>query len=485
MKSALNKDFVRDIKNSKGRFISILLIVALGVAFFAGIKDAPLVMKKTSDSYYDDSNLMDIRITSTLGLTDDDVDAIKKINKVDGIKGTYSMEAISNYKDKDSVVQIQSINLSDYKQNNKNYMNRLKVVKGRLPQKSGECVIEKSKYQFLAYPIGSKVTLDSGIDEDISDSLNKKEYTVVGYVNTPYYLSHEKGNASIGGGRVQGAMMILDSDFKLDVYTDIYLTVKGAKALDTYSDEYQELIDSVVHDIDKITDDRIKARYDEVVSEAQNKLDESKQKYEDNKAKAEKEIDDAQTKINKSKTELEQGKLELESQKSNAKRKIQNGKVQIENAKKQLKSGRVQYENALKEFKTQKKKAQGEFKKAENKIKDLESQKSELENGIAQINLLLKDENLSEEQKLYYQNELKTMNSNLEQLKSGISSAKKELNSQKQKLQSSENKLKQTKQTLDSNKAKIKQSEIELKQSEKTANNEIQKAEQKIRSGEE
>ena len=124
MKSALNKDFVRDIKNSKGRFISILLIVALGVAFFAGIKDAPLVMKKTSDSYYDDSNLMDIRITSTLGLTDDDVDAIKKINKVDGIKGTYSMEAISNYKDKDSVVQIQSINLSDYKQNNKNYMNR-------------------------------------------------------------------------------------------------------------------------------------------------------------------------------------------------------------------------------------------------------------------------------------------------------------------------------------------------------------------------
>lgn len=485
MKSALNKDFVRDIKNSKGRFISILLIVALGVAFFAGIKDAPLVMKKTSDSYYDDSNLMDIRITSTLGLTDDDVDAIKKINKVDGIKGTYSMEAISNYKDKDSVVQIQSINLSDYKQNNKNYMNRLKVVKGRLPQKSGECVIEKSKYQFLAYPIGSKVTLDSGTDEDISDSLNKKEYTVVGYVNTPYYLSHEKGNASIGGGRVQGAMMILDSDFKLDVYTDIYLTVKGAKALDTYSDEYQELIDSVVHDIDKITDDRIKARYDEVVSEAQNKLDESKQKYEDNKAKAEKEIDDAQAKINKSKTELEQGKLELESQKSNAKRKIQNGKVQIENAKKQLKSGRVQYENALKEFKTQKKKAQGEFKKAENKIKDLESQKSELENGIAQINLLLKDENLSEEQKLYYQNELKTMNSNLEQLKSGISSAKKELNLQKQKLQSSENKLKQTKQTLDSNKAKIKQSEIELKQSEKTANNEIQKAEQKIRSGEE
>lgn len=484
MKSALRKDFIRDIKNSKGRFISILLIVALGVAFFAGIKDAPLVMKKTSDSYYDEYNLMDIRISSTLGLTDDDVDAIKKIDKVDGIKGTYSIEAISKYKDKDSVVQIQSINLNDYKENNKNYINRLKVVEGRLPQKSGECVIEKSKYQFLGYPIGSKIKLDSGTDEDISDSLNNTEYTVVGYVNTPYYLSHEKGNSSIGGGRVQGAMMILDSNFNLDVYTDIYLTVKGAKTLDTYSDEYQNLIDSVVDDIDAITDTRIKARYNEVVLDAQETLDKSKQKYEESKAKAEKEINEAQNKINKAKSELEQGKLELESQKINANKKIENGLSQIESAKKQLKSGKLQYESALKEFEAQKKKANTEFEKAEIQIKELESQKSQLENGIEQINFLLKDENLSQEQKLYYENELKTMNLNLEQLKLGISSAKTELNSQKKNIKTSENKLIETKKTLDSNESKIKKSEAKLKQSQKTAKEEIKKAEKKLENGE-
>lgn len=484
MKSALRKDFIRDIKNSKGRFISILLIVALGVAFFAGIKDAPLVMKKTSDSYYDEYNLMDIRIASTLGLTDDDVDAIKKIDKVDGIKGAYSMDAISNYKDKDSVVQIQSINLNDYKQNNKNYMNRLKVIEGRLPQKSGECVIEKSKYQFLGYPIGSKIKLDSGTDEDISDSLKNTEYTVVGYVNTPYYLSHEKGNSSIGGGRVQGAMMILDSEFNLDAYTDIYLTVNGAKNLDTYSDEYQNLINSVVDDIDKITDDRIKARYDEVVSEAQEQLDKSKQKYEESKVKAEEEINEAQNKINKAKSELQQGKLELESQKISANTKIKNGQAQIESAKKQLKSGKTQYESALKEFETQKKKADVEFEKVETEIKELESQKSQLENGIDQINLLLKDENISDEQKIYYENELKTMNLNLEQLNAAISSAKTELNSQKQNIKSSENKLIETKKTLDANEAKIKQSEATLKQSENTAKEEIAKAEQKLKNGE-
>ena len=288
MKNVLTKDFIRDIKNSKGRFISILLIVTLGVAFFSGIKASPLVMKKTSDSYYDDYNLMDIRVTSTLGLTDDDVDALKRIKNVDGIKGTYSIDAISNYSDKDSVVQIQSINLEDLEQNNEDYMNRLKVVEGRLPQKSGECVIEKSKYQFLNYPIGSTITISSGTDEDIGETLNKKQYKVVGYVNTPYYLSHEKGNTSIGSGKIQGAMMIWDDDFKLDVYTDIYLTVKGVDKLDTYSDEYQELIDSVVDDIDAITDERIDARYNQVVSEAQAELDDAKEEYEENKQKVEK-----------------------------------------------------------------------------------------------------------------------------------------------------------------------------------------------------
>ncbi len=481
MKSALNKDFVRDIKNSKGRFISILLIVALGVAFFAGIKDAPLVMKKTSDLYYDDYNLMDIRVTSTLGLTDDDVDAIKKIDNVDAIKGSYSIEAISHYKDKDSVVQIQSLNLNDYKEDNKNYMNRLKVVKGRLPQKSGECVIEKSKYQFLAYPIGSKIVLDSGTDDDISNSLKKKEYTVVGYVNTPYYLSHEKGNASIGGGRIQGAMMILDSDFNLDVYTDIYLTVKGANKLDTYSDEYQKLIDSVVDDIDNIKDNRIGTRYDQVVSEAQEKLDKNKQDYQDNKEKAQNELNDAQYKIDKAKIELQNGKIELESQKVQAKKKIEDGKNEIESAKKQLQSGKQQYQSALQEYQSQKSNAEAGFSQAESKIKELEEQQYQLEQQVVQLNSLLNNPNLTEDQKIYYQSQIDNINSNLVQLKAGIASAKNQLESKRQALKNAENKLNQTKQTLSYNEAKIKQSELQLQQSEVTANAEIERAEQKIK----
>lgn len=484
MKSALKKDFIRDIKNSKGRFISILLIVALGVAFFAGIKDAPLVMKKTSDSYYDEYNLMDMRIVSTLGLTDNDVDALKKIKNIDGIKGTYSLEAISSYKDKDSVVQIQSINLNDYKKNNKNYINRLKVVKGRLPQNSGECVIEKSKYQFLDYPIGSKIKLDSGTDEDIKNSLKTNEYTVVGYVNTPYYLSHEKGNSSIGGGRIQGAMMILDSDFTLDAYTDIYLTVKGAKELDTYSDEYQSLVDSVSEDIDKITDDRIKSRYDEVVSQAQEKLNESKQKYNESKEKAEKEINDAQRKLDKSKTKLENGKTELKNQKAKAKKELKDGQAQLKRAKKQLENGKAEYKKSLEEFHSKKKSAKLQIKEAEQQIKELEEQRDRLSEGIAEIKSLIREDDLTETQKVYYQKALEFMDSNLEKMTESISSAKEELNSQKQQLKNAENKLKQAKKTLDKNEIEIKKAESKLKKAQKTANVEIAKAEQELKEGE-
>ena len=483
MKSALNKDFIRDIKNSKGRFISILLIVALGVAFFSGIKDAPLVMKKTSDSYYDDYNLMDIRITSTLGLTDNDVDEIKKIEKVDGIKGTYAIEAISTYKDKDSVVQIQSINLDDYKQNNKNYINRLKVVKGRLPRNSGECVIEKSKYQFLGYPIGSKIKIESGVDDDIGNSLKKTEYTVVGYVNTPYYLSHEKGNASIGGGRIQGAMMILDSDFNLDVYTDIYLTVKGAKNLDTYSEKYQNLIDSVTEDIDKIKENQIETRYNQVISEAKKELDKGEKEYNENKEKAENEIKDAQTKIDNSKLKLQNSKLQLDSQKSKTQSEIINSKKQIQSAKSQLEYGKQQYQNSLKEFQTQKKNAEAGFIQAESKIKQLQSQQYQLQQQSSELNLLLNNQNLTQEQKYYYQNQLESINQNLSQLTSSISYAKNELENQKQALKQAENKLNQTKQTLDTNEAKIKQSEITLQNSEKSAHIQISQAEQEIKNG--
>ena len=482
-KNILTKDFIRDIKNSRGRFISILLIVALGVAFFSGIKDAPLVMKKTSDLYYDDYNLMDIRIASTLGLTQDDVDAIKKIDNVDGIKGTYSVDAISNYDKKDSVVQIQSINLKDSKQNNENYMNRLKVVEGRMPSKNGECVIEKSKYNFLNYPIGSTITLSLGEGSDIKETLKTDKYKVVGYVNTPYYLSHEKGNTSVGGGKIQGAMMILDSNFKLDVYTDIYLTVKGADKLDTYSDEYQDLIDSVVDDIEAITDERIEARYDEVILSAREELDEATKKYEENKLKVEAELNNAQAQLDNKKAELENKTTQLEYEKQKAKEEILNAKAEIEEGKKQLEAGKIEYEKALQEYNEKKAVAEKIFASAQNVINKLESQKTPLETKIAQLELALEDESLTESQKNYYKQQINLLKTNLNQLNYAISLSKSELSKYQNILKDAENKLNEAKITIEANELKIIQGQKQLEESEKLANQTFKDAEAKIKQG--
>ena len=183
-------------------------------------------MKTSSDKYYDDYNLMYIMVIST-------------------------------YKSSEKVLKVHGLDLNNLN-DEKNYINQLKLVKGRLPNKSGECVLEIPKIKVLNYSIGSEISLTSGTDDKLSNSLSQTKYTVVGYVQTPYYLSHEKGNSSIGGGLVEGAIMIPQSDFKLDTYTEMFLTVKSAKKLDTYSDEYFNLIKKVT---DKIEDLKNKFKF--------------------------------------------------------------------------------------------------------------------------------------------------------------------------------------------------------------------------------
>ena len=271
MRSALNKDFIRDILKSKGRFLSIVAIVALGVAFFTGVKSSPIVMKTSSDKYYDKYNLMDIRLISTLGLTDKDVDDIKNIEGVEGVYPTYSIDVISIYNSTEKVLKVHGLDLNKLN-DKKNYINQLKLIKGRLPQKSGECVLEIPKIKALNYPIGSEISLSSGKDDKLSKSLSKSKYKVVGYVETPYYLSQEKGNSSIGGGVIEGAIMIPESDFKMDTYTEMFLTVKSAKELDTYGDEYSNLVKTVTDKIENMKNKLTTRRYNEIVKKAEDKI---------------------------------------------------------------------------------------------------------------------------------------------------------------------------------------------------------------------
>lgn len=494
MRNALNKDFIRDIVKSKGRFISIVAIVALGVAFFTGIKSAPLVMQKSSDKYYDDYNLMDIRLLSTLGLTDEDVKEIKKIDNVDGVFPTYSMDVLSEYNSSEIVLKVHALDISNINNNNKNYINQLKVLKGRLPEKSGECVVEQSKVKSIDYPIGSKIKLSSGDDDKLTNSLKETEYTVVGYVQTPYYLSQEKGNSSIGSGVVSGAIMIPQDDFKIEAFTEIFLTVKGAKALDTYSDEYFDLVESVTDEIEGIKDIRSDERYNEVLKEANDKLKEAedklqegkvelekgKKEYEENKIKAQKELKDAQNKINNYSKQIEDGEKQLKSEKLKVESQIKNGENQIKVAEESIKSGEIQYEKALADFNSKKEVAQVELQKAESQLKELNTQINNLRDSNKLIEEQLKNESLSSEERDKLQVTIGQNKYLLSTLEDKYNSGNKELQTQKQALIYGENQLKETKVTLESSKNQLEKEKLNLQNSKSTANLKFEEAKNEL-----
>ncbi|WP_242824225.1 ABC transporter permease [[Clostridium] dakarense] len=452
MKSILNKDIIMDIKKSKGRFLSILFIVALGVAFFSGIKVSPTVMKNTSDKYYDDYNLMDIKLISTLGLTDDDVSEIKKIKGVKGIFPTYSIDVLTEYKSNQQVLKVHSLELNNIKNNNDDYINRVKLVEGRLPQKSGECVIERSKIEKLKIPLGTKINLSSGTDENLSDSLKKSEYTVVGYIETPYYLSYEKGSSSIGSGTINKVVMIPQEDFKMDAYTEAFLTVDGAKEEDSYSDKYFDKVNNVTDKLDNISKFRIDKRYNEVINVANEELQKGKKEFEDKKNEVNNELKKAENDINTYSKQIESGENQLKNKKNEVALQISNGKKQISLGEKELKDGYKQYENHLKEFSDNKNLAQQGFIDAQNKLEELNNQINYLNNVNSSLEEKLNQENLSEEEKNNFTQELNKNNLVLQNLSSSYKSGINELENKKQQFKGIENKLSSTKVTLDNNK---------------------------------
>ena len=278
MKNALWKDILRDINKSKGRFISIAAIITLGVMLFTGVKIAPIDMKATADKYYDDYNLMDLKIISTLGLTDKDVKDIKDINSILGVYPSKTMDALSKQNSEEFVIRIHSLPSENLNNNNENYINRVNLVKGKMPSKENECVIGNEKFSSLNLKIGDKLLLTSGDDSDISESLKNIEYEIVGVVETPYYLSNQIGSSTIGNGNVKTYMFINEDNFKNDIYSEVYVTIDGVKNLNSYNDEYFEVINESILSIENISSDINNRRYLEIVNLSKEELENGKKR---------------------------------------------------------------------------------------------------------------------------------------------------------------------------------------------------------------
>ena len=261
------KNILQEIRHSFGRFFSILCIVMIGVAFFAGVKASAPDMKYSADQYFDKYNVQDIQVYSTLGLTQDDLKEIKKIDGVEDAEPVFSIDTLTQKDSTQLVMKV--ISLADDQS-----INKVRLVDGRMPKKENECIIEAgsvSNQLFGNFEIGDTITLTSGTEDDLSDTLKNTEYTVVGTCYNPNYLSYEKGSSSIGNGEVGNFMYVKDSNIKVDYFTEIDVTVKGAKDINTYDDAYFDLVEPVVDKIEAIADDLIDVR----IAENQKEIDDA------------------------------------------------------------------------------------------------------------------------------------------------------------------------------------------------------------------
>ena len=179
-KKALRKDFYMEIRKSWGRFLSLFFIVAIGVAFFSGIRSAEPDMRLSGDAYFDNKNLMDIQVLSTIGLTEADVDALEDVDGVEAAEGGYSLDALCKEGDSEKVVHIFSMQPT---------MNQVTVEEGRMPESPDECLVDADFLETSEYKIGDKITLKSGSDTEITEQLKSDTFTIVGSASSPFYIS--------------------------------------------------------------------------------------------------------------------------------------------------------------------------------------------------------------------------------------------------------------------------------------------------------
>ena len=382
MTRSYRKNTLRTFKSTASRFAAVFAIVALGVGFLAGLNATPIDMKESMERYMDDGNFYDLRIVSTLGLTDEDVDALRQVEGVRQVQPGYSADLLVEV-DGDTVVsRVHSLPVPE---NN----NQLNLVEGRLPEKSGECVIEASYTKKQSnYTVGTKLVVDKA-NEDLDTKLSTTEYTVVGIVHNANYFSFEREPASVGNGTVKLVFYIPQQDFAYEAYTEVYLTAKGALEQDSLGDAYQTNIDTVKANVEAIADARCEARYDGIIADARAELDDAWAEYNDAKADADQQLADAAAELADGKRQLADGQKEVDD----GERQYADGLNELTSNEALLNDGAAQLADAEAQLKDAEAQLQaGEDELAANAPK-LEAARKQLEDGQAQYEAGLKQYN--------------------------------------------------------------------------------------------
>lgn len=378
MKNAMRKDFWREIKHTRSRFFSIMILVALSVAFLSGLKATAPDMKRTGDDYLDSLHLADIQVLSTLGLTDNDITSLRAQDKVEDAEGEYVIDAFASSDSLDAVVKVLSLTGRG--------INEVLLRDGRMPERADECVVEENMLSLMNIAIGDRITLTPG--DDLSDALAQDTYTVVGTVRSPVYLAVERGTSTLGSGTVKAYLYLPREAFTLDYYTAAYVRVSGAAEMTAFYSDYDDYIDAVIDELEPFGDARAQLRHDDLVDEATEKLDDAQKELDDAKAEADEKLGDAQKELSDARRKLDDGWKDYydgQQELKDARAELDDAKIELDDGEMQYLNGMEEYEDALDEYEKGRAEYEDGLAQYEDGVKELESGEKELAAGRRQL----------------------------------------------------------------------------------------------------
>lgn len=486
---AFLKDFFREFARNKGRFISVLFIVMLGAAFFAGIRSNVTSMKASGDNYYNESKLMDIKVQGTLGMTEDDISAIYDIDGIEQISGNYSANVLNKVDSTEQVVKMVGLTMK---------MNKPTITEGRKIKDETECLVDEKFLEYSGLKIGDEVTIYSGTKKDILKTFKYDTFKIVGICSLPYYMDIYRGHASIGDGNIDSFIVVQKEVFKTEVFTELNIRINNPKQLSTYTDAYKKLANSYVDKITEVGKKACEERYSDIyneaneeLSDAENKIEEAEEKLDDGK----KQIEDGEEKLNDAQKTIEEKEKELKAAKKTLEKnekKLKEGKSKLASKEKELKEGKETLASKEKELKAAKKTLKSKEKELQEAKKLLESKEKELEKGKKQLEEKKKiyeesKKELEEQKKQFEKNKPYLDENTIKLMETQISQGEEQLKQGKQELDKATSKIKQVEEELKAGKKKIVSGEKEIEKAKKKITNgekEIKKGKKKITDGE-
>lgn len=461
MNTLLYKNTLIKIKKSLGRFLSLFLIMLVGVGFFAGIRASTPDIVASLNQYMNSQNLMDFRIVSTMGLTDNDVSALKSLQPVSSVTPSYSLDVLSQGK----AIRVQAVETS---------VNKVNLINGRMPKKDTECVADSKNYK-----IGDKIKITS----DVSGKLKNTAFTVVGTVKSSLYLSNDYGNTTVGDGKLYSFVFINRSDFTLDAYTLIYLTAAGTKDVAAFSKEYEDITSKLNTELIKLKPEREKARHQEIYNEANQKLQDNANTLNGQKSKGEKELAEAKVKLDANASKLNHAKKELLQNESNLQNQVAEQNAKFQTAKAQIADGWKQINGALQANGVKRDELSGKINKLNSAIQSLTEQQSALPAGSKESMQLadqIQQYSTAYQGLLQLQAFIQSLSAKEEQLNQGIATFNTKIADAEKKISSGKSELAVNQKKLDNGYAEYNKNLIDFNAKIADAQTKIQDAKAKL-----